>query len=102
MLIDSSIRSQIDYDGLYGFTGQSQTPEEPSDPVDIMVKKCGAHVHVYVLKIWPETTWETAWFVNPPVWYLYFSACRVTYWGSETSKRQEFGTCPRLCSTKSI
>lgn len=46
--------------------------EEPSDPVDIMMKSCGAHVHAYVLKKWPETTWETAWFVNPPVWYLYF------------------------------
>lgn len=65
-LIHPDVRDRIDYDGLYGFTGQDGQVAEVHDSKCELVEQCGSHVHDFVLKNWPETVWECAWFVNPP------------------------------------
>jgi len=91
-LVAESIKTRIDQDGLWGFTGNDQPPPLPSNlsscisklaewgiTMDTMVKseppteeeknllqKAGSEVHRYVKNRWIEKEWETAWFVNPP------------------------------------
>jgi hypothetical protein len=66
-LVHPSIRDRVDHDGLYGFTGQEQPKIESSDPNKELLKQSGKHVQAFVEKTWPESLWECAWFVNPPV-----------------------------------
>jgi hypothetical protein len=90
-LIDDSIKPRIDQDGLWGFTGSDSPPPSPSllpsylpalaqwgitketmvvsaKPTKteaIQIEQAGQEVHRYVRNRWPESDWETAWFVNP-------------------------------------
>lgn len=66
-LIDPSIRSRVEVDGLYGFTGQEDGRLEKDDLEAILLRKSGSQVQAFVLNKWPEPIWECAWFVNPPV-----------------------------------
>ena len=92
-LLADSIKSRIDQDGLWGFTGCDPPPPSPSNlstcisklaewdvtmdkmiksetPTEeeiILIQKAGREVHRYVKNTWVEKEWETAWFVNPPV-----------------------------------
>ncbi|PPQ85159.1 hypothetical protein CVT25_004166 [Psilocybe cyanescens] len=91
-LVDDSVKSRIDQDGLWGFTGNDYPPPSPSNlrfclpalaewgiTEDKMIKsdppspaqatlidRAGKQVHRFVKNRWPESDWETAWFVNPP------------------------------------
>jgi len=65
-LIDTSIRAQVEVDGLYGFTGQDGNSLPKLEPVNVLVRQSGSHVQAFVLNEWPESLWECAWFVNPP------------------------------------
>ena len=92
-LVDNSVKSRIDQDGLWGFTGNDSPPPSPSllpsylpaladwgitkekmvvstSPTKkeaVLIERAGKEVHRYVKNRWPESDWETAWFVNPPV-----------------------------------
>jgi hypothetical protein len=66
-LIHESIRGRVAHDGLCGFTGQEHPTAEKTDPDGELLKQGGLHVHTFVLDTWPESYWECAWFVNPPV-----------------------------------
>ncbi|KAF9483423.1 hypothetical protein BDN70DRAFT_873932 [Pholiota conissans] len=91
-LVDESIKSRIDQDGLWGFTGNDSPPPSPSllpssigalsewgitpdkmiksalaTPEEaLLIVRAGKEVHRYVKTRWAESEWETAWFVNPP------------------------------------
>ncbi|XP_006462535.1 hypothetical protein AGABI2DRAFT_193662 [Agaricus bisporus var. bisporus H97] len=92
-LISPLIKSRIDQDGLWGFTGNTSPPpspsstlpsclpalsdwnitlenmvvsEKPSEEEEILVRRAGGEVHEFVRRRWDEIEWETAWFVNPP------------------------------------
>ncbi|KAF9033607.1 hypothetical protein BJ165DRAFT_1515253 [Panaeolus papilionaceus] len=92
-LIHRSIRSRVDQDGLWGFTGldhsQPSSPSllptylpslselgvteddlsktaRPSLEEASFLHLAGREVHQFVRNRWPEDNWETAWFVNPP------------------------------------
>jgi len=91
-LIADSIKTRIDQDGLWGFTGSDLPPpspsnlpscipklaewgvtmdkmiksEPPTEEETILIQKAGREVHRYVKNRWVEKEWETAWFVNPP------------------------------------
>ena len=95
-LVADTIKTRIDQDGLWGFTGSDLPPpspsnlpscisklaewgetmdkmiksEPPTEEETILIQKAGREVHRYVKNRWVEKEWETAWFVNPPV-----SAC---------------------------
>ena len=92
-IVAESVKSRIDQDGLWGFTGNEELPPSPNNVIasigalsewgitlDRMVKskpptieeaalieRAGSEVHRYVKTRWSESEWETAWFVNPPV-----------------------------------
>lgn len=92
-IVAESVKSRIDQDGLWGFTGNEGPPPSPanlvasigaltewgitldrmvkSEPPTIeeaaLVERAGSEVHRYVQTRWSESEWETAWFVNPPV-----------------------------------
>ncbi len=92
-IVAESVKSRIDQDGLWGFTGNEEPPPSPNNVIasigalsewgitlDRMVKskpptieeaalieRAGNEVHRYVKTRWSESEWETAWFVNPPV-----------------------------------
>ncbi|EKM79241.1 hypothetical protein AGABI1DRAFT_113826 [Agaricus bisporus var. burnettii JB137-S8] len=92
-LISPLIKSRIEQDGLWGFTGNTSPPpspsstlpsclpalsdwnitlenmvvsEKPSEEEEILVRRAGGEVHEFVKRRWDESEWETAWFVNPP------------------------------------
>jgi hypothetical protein len=97
-IVDSSIRARVEQDGLWGFTGSTSPPPSPSRlPLclpalaewgltaekmitspkgtaeqDALVQRAGKEVHEFVKARWAEDVWETAWFVNPPVWHCLF------------------------------
>ena len=98
-LIADTIKTRIDQDGLWGFTGSDDLPppsklsscisklaewgvtmdkmtksEPPTEEEAILIQKAGSEVHRYVKNRWIEKEWETAWFVNPPV-SVYFLLC---------------------------
>ena len=92
-LVDNSVKPRIDQDGLWGFTGNDSPPPSPSlllshlpalaewgvtkeqmvvsaSPTKeeaVLIERAGKEVHRYIKNRWPESDWETAWFVNPPV-----------------------------------
>ena len=78
-LVHPSVKSQIDRDGLWGFTGGSHDNNVADDGMytDVApgtspsarshILAASHHVHQFVLARWPEDEWEVAWFVNPPV-----------------------------------
>ena len=92
-LVADAIKSRIDQDGIWGFTGSDLPPpspsnlpscisklaewditmdnitksEPPTEEETILIQKAGSEVHRYVKNRWVENEWETAWFVNPPV-----------------------------------
>jgi hypothetical protein len=92
-LVADTIKTRIDQDGLWGFTGSDLPPpspsnlpscisklaewditmdkmiksEPPTEEETILIQKAGSEVHRYVKNRWVEKEWETAWFVNPPV-----------------------------------
>jgi len=92
-LVDNSVKSRIDLDGLWGFTGNDSPPPSPSllpshlpalaewgvtkkqivvsaSPTReeaVLIERAGKEVHRYIKNRWSESDWETAWFVNPPV-----------------------------------
>ena len=92
-LVADTIKTRIDQDGLWNFTGSDLPPpsssdlsscmaklaewnvtmdkmiksEPPSEEETILIQKAGREVHRYVKNRWVENEWETAWFVNPPV-----------------------------------
>lgn len=104
-LVADTIKTRIDQDGLWGFTGSDLPPpspsnlpsciaklaewgatmdqmiksEPPSEEETILIQKAGREVHRYVKNRWIEKEWETAWFVNPPVSadseFIYFLDC---------------------------
>lgn len=59
-LIDTSIRAQVEVDGLYGFTGQDGNSLPKLEPVNVLVRQSGSHVQAFVLNEWPESLWECA------------------------------------------
>jgi hypothetical protein len=96
-LVADTIKTRIDQDGLWGFTGNDLPPPSPSNlpscipklaewgmtmdnmikselPTEeetILIQRAGREVHRYVKNRWVEKEWETAWFVNPPVSLLF-------------------------------
>jgi hypothetical protein len=92
-LVEDTIKTRIDQDGLWGFTGSDDLPpslsnlpscisklaewgvtmdkmiksELPTEEETTLIQKAGSEVHRYVKNRWVEREWETAWFVNPPV-----------------------------------
>lgn len=92
-LVVETIKTRIDQDGLWGFTGNDLPPpslsnlplcisklaewgvtmdkmvksEPPTEEEKILIQLAGREVHRYVKNRWIEKEWETAWFVNPPV-----------------------------------
>ena len=91
-LVADTIKTRIDQDGLWGFTGSDGLPppsnlpscisklaewganmdkmiksEPPTEEETDLIQKAGSEVHRYVKNRWVEKEWETAWFVNPPV-----------------------------------
>lgn len=92
-LVADTIKTRIDQDGLWGFTGSDLPPpslsnlpscisklaewgitmdkmiksELPTEEETILIQRAGREVHRYVKNRWVEKEWETAWFVNPPV-----------------------------------
>lgn len=98
-LVSPLIKSRIEQDGLWGFTGNTSPPpspsstlpsclpalsdwnitlenmvvsEKPSEEEEILVRRAGGEVHEFVRRRWDESEWETAWFVNPPVSFDFF------------------------------
>jgi hypothetical protein len=97
-IIPKPIAARVEQDGLWGFTGSTSPPPSPSllpsylptlsewgttldklvrskkgtQEEDDMVRQAGYEVHEFVRNRWVEQEWETAWFVNPPVRYLFF------------------------------
>ena len=91
-LVAGTIKTRIDQDGLWGFTGNDLPPspsnlpscisklaewgitmdkmiksEPPTEEEKNLIQEAGREVHRYVKNRWVEKDWETAWFVNPPV-----------------------------------
>lgn len=92
-IIPEDITKRMDRDGMWGFTGSVSPPPSPSNLAtclpalaewdvpsnyeikrkkstpeeDELVRRACEGVHEFVKLKWPETLWETAWFVNPPV-----------------------------------
>lgn len=98
-IVPPSIKSRIEQDGLWGFTGDSSPPPDPdvhlssclpalaewgitletmkvskrgTEEEEALVQRAGSAVHEFVRRRWNETAWETAWFVNPPVSMMVF------------------------------
>ena len=131
-LVDNSIKSRIDQDGLWGFTGNDSPPPSPSllpsclpalaewgitkekmivsaSPTKeeaVLIERAGKEVHRYVKNRWPESDWETAWFVNPPVSDdLVFDLNEISHHctlGAETSECSRTGAHSRFCSSEGI
>ena len=92
-LLDETIKSRVEQDGLWGFTGNDTPPPSPSHlPESLpalsewgitletmivspkpapdeepLIERAGREVERFVKNRWSESIWETAWFVNPPV-----------------------------------
>ena len=92
-LLDESIKSRVEQDGLWGFTGSDTAPPSPSRLPEALpalsewgitletmivsprpasdekplIERAGREVERFVKNRWDESRWETAWFVNPPV-----------------------------------
>lgn len=75
-LVHPSVASQINKDGLWGFTGvpprssgamYSDVAPGTSSTARSHILAAAHHTHQFVLAHWPENDWEVAWFVNPPV-----------------------------------
>lgn len=88
------IKPRLLQDGLWGSTGYpadtpSQSPSQllaclpalsdwgiteasltrstrGTEEEEIAVREAGSEVHKFIVAIWKERDWETAWFVNPP------------------------------------
>jgi hypothetical protein len=93
--IPEAIRSRLHQDGLWGFTGYSQSSPPPSPSLlpsylpalsdwgitedrlirspkgteeeERAVLEMGNEIQTFIKRRWNEREWETAWFVNPPV-----------------------------------
>ncbi|KAF5360629.1 hypothetical protein D9756_004612 [Leucocoprinus leucothites] len=92
-LVPPLIKSRIEQDGLWGFTGTTSPPPDPAEHLpaclpalaewginlesmvvsqkgteeeEELVTRAGREVHEFVRRRWNENQWETAWFVNPP------------------------------------
>jgi hypothetical protein len=116
-LVADTIKTRIDQDGLWGFTGSDLPPpspsnlpscisklaewgvtmdkmiksEPPSEEETILIQKAGREVHRYVKNRWVEKEWETAWFVNPPV--SAYSELLLLFRIVETSFIRDFKVC---------
>ncbi|KAG6813592.1 hypothetical protein H0H92_009637 [Tricholoma furcatifolium] len=90
-LVAESITARVAQDGLWGFTGNSSPPPSPSTlpsclpaladwgvTIDKLIRstsptpeeaallyRAGEEIQEFVRKRWDESSWETAWFVNP-------------------------------------
>ena len=130
-LVADSIKTRIDQDGLWGFTGSDLAPpslsnlpscipklaewgvtmdkmiksEPPTEEETVLIQKAGREVHRYVKNRWVEKEWETAWFVNPPVsaYFLILKTlhCRAVFF-LETSKCAWSCSYTCVCSTQKI
>ena len=120
-LVADTIKTRIDQDGLWGFTGSDLPPpslsdlsscisklaewgatmdkmiksEPPTEEEKILIQRAGREVHRYVKNRWVEKEWETAWFVNPPV-SAYFLDFLLKIWIVETFL--ETSECTWPCS----
>ncbi|KAH9983314.1 hypothetical protein BJV74DRAFT_850752 [Russula compacta] len=88
------IRPRLLQDGLWGFTGYTADSPPPSPSLlpaclpalsdwgvteaslvrsprateeeETAIREAGMEVHRFIITVWKEREWETAWFVNPP------------------------------------
>lgn len=86
-LVHPSVASQVERDGLWGFTGVIGQDESHNDSVytDVApgtspsarshILAAAYHINQFVLEHWPEDDWEVAWFVNPPVCHINRHQC---------------------------
>jgi len=69
-LVPAHVFPRVQQDGLWGFTGGEPDPRwahpEKMTEQDHIVQQAGRDVEDFVVARWPEDSWETAWFVNPP------------------------------------
>lgn len=103
--LQAKISARLAQDGLWGFTGATELPPDPSllpenlgalgewgvtmDKLIISpkgspeeeeaVKQSGAEVQNFITRRWTEREWETCWFVNPPVSRAKFSFFAVRF-----------------------
>jgi len=67
----SRVRERLAQDGVWGFTGSSSRPSNPSfgqGPLDdsSAMLAIGKEVATFVRRRWVDSEWETVWIVNPP------------------------------------
>lgn len=65
-VVPPEVRGKVNVDGLWGFVGSDTTPkyDGPDAP---LLKVAGQEMDAFVRNFWPESDWESAWFMNPPV-----------------------------------
>jgi len=65
-LVPPEVWDRVNNDGLWGFVGSDMTPkyDGPDAP---LLKVAGREMDTFVRNIWPESDWESAWFMNPTV-----------------------------------
>lgn len=133
-LVDARVKPRIDQDGVWGFTGKASPPPSPStlpqclpalaewgitlenmitsqkgtEEEEALIRKAGEKVHEYVKERWNEDTWETAWFVNPPVSVRRFTISplhhflTVTFGYLAATKRSRLGAYSCLRSSLDV
>jgi len=63
-LVPSEVWDRVNNNGLWDFVGSEMTPKY-NGPDAPLLKVAGWEMDTFVRNIWPESDWESAWFMNP-------------------------------------
>ena len=65
-LVPPEVWNRVYLDGLWDFVGSSSKPKY-NGPDAPSLKVAGREMDTFVRNVWPESDWESAWFMNPTV-----------------------------------